>query len=116
MSLTRAYNDAVHTYRVKHARSFQYYPGAADGDMSAIDKAAALFVAGVKALAEAVDGTDLINGDVNMAHCIASALEGFAEALPNDSATYAYVDAICSLTAAEPGGSTAPGAQSQLAA
>ncbi|ESQ93775.1 hypothetical protein [Asticcacaulis benevestitus] len=102
MSLTRSYNDAVHTYRVKHARTFQYYPGAVDADMGAIDKAAALFIAGVKALAEAVDGTDLINGSTDIAGCIAGTLEGFVEALPNESATYAYVDAVCSLIASEP--------------
>lgn len=80
-ALISDYNDAVRDYRTQHTRAFQYCAGAIDADMSAIDRAAALFITGLKALAEAVDGTDLINGELDMDHCIASTLEGFVEAL-----------------------------------
>jgi hypothetical protein len=115
MSLTRAYNDAVHSYRVKHARTFSWMPGAVEADLSAIDKAAALFVAGCKALSEALDGTDMLNGDVDSSDCF-ERLEGFVEGMPNHSVSCAYVDAICRLIAAEPRGPVGSTAQSQLAA
>ncbi len=113
MSVNRAYNDAVHSYRVKHARTFSWTPGAVEADLSAIDKAAALFVAGCKALSEALDGTDMLNGDIDGNNCFERALEGFVEALPSDNATCGYVDAICCILAAEP---AAVAAQSQQAA